>query len=74
MGGIRALMASMSLEGMAILTGVTGVAEVWGREAWVAASRHIISSAVICKSQTIPHPWVTVVMYLSNIVISVALT
>lgn len=70
-GGIRALRASTSLEGMAILRGVTGVAEVRGREAWAA---HIISNALICKSQTIPHIWVTSVIYLSNTVISVALT
>lgn len=53
-GGIRPLKARTSLEGMTILCGVTGMAEVQGCMAFVADS-HIASRAVICKSQTFPH-------------------
>ena len=48
--GVRGIRACMALEGMAILRGVTGVAEVQGCMAF-DADLHISSRAVSCKSQ-----------------------
>lgn len=49
----------MSLEGMTILRGVAGLAEVRGPIALVADS-HMVSRTVSCKSQMVHHFWIDI--------------